>query len=312
LDTADNSVAAKIKSLLNNQNFIFSLALILALTVGQGADWLEPLLLPVLGLAMALSTLDISNRDLTSMKTAPGPILISLLLNFVVLGGTLLLMSRWLINDEEIRAGFVILAAIPPAINVIPYTYILKGNMVFSLIGTTGLYIVALGLTPALMILLLGANYLDPWKLLIILAELIVAPLVVSRIIIATKLDRRMTGWRKTAVKGCFFTTIYIIIGVNREVVFGQRDILIRALIIWIVATPVLGHVFHFIAGKFGKDGPTRISWMVMSTRKNAGLASGIAIALIGDRVAFPAGIHVVVDVLTLLWWGFYLGRKAR
>ena len=59
----------------------------------------------------------------------------SLLLNYVILGGIILLMGRWLINDSEFWAGLVILAAVPLAVAVVPFSYILGANTVFSLTG---------------------------------------------------------------------------------------------------------------------------------------------------------------------------------
>lgn len=296
--------------LLQNQNFIFTLALILGLTIGQGAIWIEPLLLPVLAIAMTLSTLSITNRDLAQIKFRT--VLTSLLFNYVAMGGIMLLMAKWLINDSEIWAGFVTLAAMPPAIGVMPFSYILRGNMVFSLFGTTGLYLLALVLTPGIMILLLGTDLLNPLKLLLILAELIIAPLIVSRVILFTSLHKTIAKWQDTAVKWCFVITIYIIVGLNHRVFFEQPNTLIKVIMIAILTTFVLGHALYFIASKLKIDHPTRISWMAMGTKKNAGLASGIAIALIGERAAFPAGIQAVFEVLTLLWWGFYFNRRAK
>lgn len=312
MDITHKSLTASVSRLLKNQNFIFTLALILALTVGQGAVWAEPLLLPVMAVAMTLSTISITNRDLTSIKSTPRPILVSLLLNYVVMGSMMLLLARWLINDTEIWAGFVTLAAMPPAIAVIPFSYILKGNLALSLIGTTGLYLAALALTPGLMILLLGTNFLSPARLLLILVQLIIIPLAVSRVLLFTGLATRIAKWQDTAVKWCFFITIYIIIGLNRQVFFGQPDILLKVVIILTVVSFVLGHVIYFIAKKFNMDHPTRISWMVMSTKKNAGLASAIAITLIDERAAFPAGILVIFDILTLIWWAFYFKKQVK
>jgi len=280
--------------------------------VGQGASYLEPLLLPVLGVAMTFSTMSIANRNLISLKTMPRPVLISLLLNYVAMGGVMLLMARWLIGDAEIWAGFVVLAAIPPAVGVMPFSYILKGNLTFSLLGLTGLYLVALGLTPGLTVLLLGADLIDPARLLIILVELIVIPLVVSRVLLFTGLSQRIIGWQDTAVKWCFFVTIYIIIGLNRQVFFGQPDVLLKVFIICAVASFVLGHTVYFVARQLKMDQATGISWMVMSTKKNAGLASAVAITLIGERAAFPAGVLVVFDVLTVVWWTFYFRKWVR
>jgi len=173
---------------------------VLALAVGQGAVWIEPVLLPALAVAMTLSTVSITNRDLASIKSTPRPILISLLLNYVIMGGIMLLMARWLINDSEIWAGFVTLAAMPPAISVTPFSYMLGGDTVFSLMGTTGLYLAALGLTPGIMMLLLGADFVNPARLLLILAQLIVIPLGVSRLLLYTGLAQSVIKWRDTAI----------------------------------------------------------------------------------------------------------------
>ncbi len=284
----------------------------LALAVGQGAVWIEPLLLPALAVAMTLSTVSITNRDLASLKTTPRPVLISLLLNYVVMGGIMLLMARWLINDSEIWAGFVTLAAMPPAISVTPFSYMLGGDTVFSLIGTTGLYLAALGLTPGIMILLLGADFVNPARLLLILVQLIVIPLAVSRALLSAGLAQSVIKWRDTAINWVFFITIYIIIGLNRQVFLEQPDILLKVVIISFVVTFAVGHAIEFITRKLDIDRPSSISWMVMGTKKNTGLASVIALTFRGERAAFPAAILSVFGVLTIVWWGFYFKKQAK
>lgn len=303
---------AIVSRLFKNRNFIFVLAIVLALAVGQGAVWIEPLLLPALAVAMTLSTVSITNRDLASLKTTPRPILISLLLNYVVMGGIMLLMARWLINDSEIWAGFVTVAAMPPAISVTPFSYMLGADTVFPLIGTTGLYLAALGLTPGIMMLLLGADFVNPARLLLILVQLIVIPLAVSRALLSAGLAQSVIKWRDTAINWIFFITIYIIIGLNRQVFFGQPDILLKVVIISFVVSFAVGHAIDFIARKLHIDRPSSISWMLMGTKKNTGLASVIALTFIGERAAFPAAILAVFGVLTIMWWGFYFKKQAK
>ena len=62
----------------------------------------------------------------------------------------------WLIDDSELWAGFVVVAAIPLGFAVVPLSYILRGNTAFSLIGFVAAYLAALVLTPAIMILFLS------------------------------------------------------------------------------------------------------------------------------------------------------------
>ena len=301
-----------ISKLFRNRNFIFMLSIVLGLAVGQGAVWTKPLLLPALAVSMTLSTISITNRDLASIKNTPRLIPIALLLNYVVLGGVMLLMARWLIDNSDVWLGFLVITAMPPAISVVPFSYMLGGNTVFALLGTTGLYLAALGLTPAIMMLLLGAELLNPVKLLLILVQLIVIPLAISRILLFKGLAQSIDRWRDTAINWCIFTVNFTIIGLNREVFFGQPDVLLKVIIIAAAVTFGIGHATNYIARKLSRDRPTSISWMVMSTRKNTGLASVVAIAFLSERAAFPAAVCAIFEVLSIMWWGFYFKKRGQ
>ncbi|MFC1903974.1 hypothetical protein ACFLW9_03735 [Chloroflexota bacterium] len=120
---------ATIGKLFRNRNFILTLAIVLGLTLGKpAANWAQPLVLPALALVMTLSATSITSRDFTSLKKMPRPIIISLLMNYVVMGGITLLLAKWLIDDPELWTGFVIVAAVPPAVAVVPFTHILGGR----------------------------------------------------------------------------------------------------------------------------------------------------------------------------------------
>jgi len=288
------------------------LSIILGLVAGQGAVWTKPLLLPALAVSMTLSTISITNHDLTSIKNTPRLIPMALLLNYVVLGGIMLLLARWLIVDSDVWLGFLIIIAMPPAISVVPFSYILGGNTVFALLGTTGLYLVALGLTPVMMMLLLGADFLNPVEVLLILVQLIVIPLAISRILLFKGLAQSIDRWRDTAINWCVFIVTFTIIGLNREIFFGQPDVLLRVVIIAAAATFGIGHATHYIARKLHIDDPTSVSWMIMSTRKNTGLASVVAIAFLSERAAFPAAVCAIFEVSSIMWWGYYFKRAVK
>jgi len=224
----------------------------------------------------------------------------------------MLLMARWLINDNQIWAGFVTLAAMPPAITVTPFSYMLGGNTIFSLIGTTGLYLVALGLTPGIIMLLLGAEFINPARLLLILMELIVIPLAISRVLLSRGVAQSVIKWRDTAINWATFTTIYIIIGINRQVFFEQPGIVFEVIIITIALTFGLGHAIDFIARRLNTDRSTRISWIVMGTRKNTALASVIGLAFLGERATIPAAVLAMFAVFFVVWMGFYFKREVK
>jgi len=221
-------------------------------------------------------------------------------------------MSKWLITDNAVSLGFITYATVPPSISSIPFSYMLGGDMVLTLIGTTGTYLISLGLTPALMIKLLGTQLFSVTALLITLVQLIVAPLAISRVFIKTGLSENIIKWRGTAINWCFFTVTYIIVGINRQVFFDQPDFLLMTILVTATVTFGLGHLIYFIARKAKQSHKTSISLMLMGTRKNAGMASAITLAFFGQRAAFPSAIQSMFEMLIIIWWGIYFREKAK
>src|SRR5207245_6437128 len=75
--------------------------------------------------------------------------LIAFAMSYVVLS-RLILSFAILSPDPQIRNGWVLMAAVPPAIAVVPITSILKGDTRRSLISLAFLYVLGLGLVPAI------------------------------------------------------------------------------------------------------------------------------------------------------------------
>ncbi len=301
-----------ISTLLRNRNFIFLLAIAVGLAVGEGvAVWTQPVVMPALVLVMTLSTATVTSRDLASLKTMPRTILNSLLLNYVVMGGLTILLATWLINDSELWAGLVIVAAVPPAVAVVPFSYMLGGNTVFSLTGLIATYLAALVLTPAIMVLFLDVGFFNPIKLLSILGQLIVIPLVVSRILLFTGLTRNINKWRGIVVNWSFFVVVFTIIGLNRQVFFGNFDVLLKITIIAIAISFILGYAIELIAKVLHVDQATNVSLILMGTKKNYGLASVIALTLLSERAAIPGTICLVFAILHTVWLSFHFKKPA-
>jgi BASS family bile acid:Na+ symporter len=221
-------------------------------------------------------------------------------------------MARWVLNDGELWVGFVTIAAMPPATSIVPFTYMLGGDTVFSLMGVAGLYLVSIALTPSMMILFLGVDVINPVRLLLTLVYLIIIPVAVSRLLLFKGLRETIAKWQEKAVTWCYFIAAYIIIGLNRQFFFEQPDVLLKVLVIAITVTFVIGQVIYFTARKLHTNRSTSISFAVMGTRKNTGLASAIAIAFLGQRASFPTAIYTIVQIIYLVWQGFYLKKRAE
>jgi BASS family bile acid:Na+ symporter len=301
----------KVKSALSNRNFIFVLAIILGLVVGQGATFIKPLLLPLIAVAMTLTTISITNHDLTSIIRTPRTLAISLLLNYVIMSCVILLMAQWVRNDSELWAGLVTIAAMPVATNAVPFTYMLGGDTAFSLMSVAGLHLVAIALAPAMMIMFLGVDLVNPVKLFLTLLYLIIIPVAISRLLLFKSLGQVITKWQDTVVTWCYFTTIYIIIGSNRQLFFEQSDILLKVIVIAVTVTFIIGQIVYVTARKLNTDKSRSITYAIIGTRKNTGLASAIALSFLGQRASFPTAIFAIIQISYLIWQGFYLRKRV-
>jgi BASS family bile acid:Na+ symporter len=303
---------AFVRRLPRNRNFILLLAITLGLSIGEPvASRTEPLILPLLALVMTLSAMNITSREFTSMREMPRTILLSIFLNYILMGSVILLLAWWLINDKDLWTGFVVLATVPPAVAVVPFSYILGGNTLFSLIGMTGAYLAALIIMPSVMAIFLGTGFFNPVKLLMILGELILIPIVLSRVLIFTGLSKRIGPWRGTIINWSFFVALFTIVGLNRQAFFSELDILLRIAAIAIIISFVLGHIIEFVAKALHVDNETNVSLVLMGSMKNYGLATGILLTLFGERAAIPASVCAVFGVLRIVWLGFYYRKRS-
>jgi BASS family bile acid:Na+ symporter len=300
----------KIKHLLRNRDFIMILSLVAGLVWGEGARWTEGLTLPVLAAVMTLSTMGIRGDVFRYPKDLLVPAFAGIGMSYLLLGGFLLLLSSLLIRDRAIGSGFVILASVPPAVAVIPFTLFLKGNSTFSLIGTMGGYLGALVITPLLTLGLLGEGFIDPGKLVIILLELILIPLLLSRILL-----RAGIAWRIEPIKGAitnwsFFVICYTIVGLNREVFLTQPITLLPVVIIALASTFFLGWAIEK-GGQAVRIEPSKLTSLVLlGTLKNYGLAGGLALALFSKKTALPATVSAVFLVVYIIWLQLKLRKK--
>ena len=298
--------------MLRNRYCILLLAILLGLSVDKPlAIWTAPLVLPFLAMVMTLSAIDVTSRELTTLKNIPYSAGLSLLLNYVVLGGITLLLAWWLIEDSDLWIGFVVLATMPPAVGVVPFSYILGGNTLFSLIGMTAAYLAALFIIPGIMALFLGTGYFDPLRLIIMLGELVLLPIVLSRILLVLDMAERIKPWRGTIINWSFFIVLFTIVGLNREAFFIESNTLIRIIVIAVITSFILGFILDLCTRALRVSRETRISMILMGTFKNYGLASGILLTLFGERAALPASVSVVFVFLHLLWLGFRFRKKA-
>ena len=299
---------SKLQGLFGDRNFILSLAIVLGLALGQGALWTEGLVLPALAFVMMLSMTGVEGRLFRSPRTLLTPLLAGLTLNYVVNGGVTLLLGALLIREETFRTGFVLLAAVPPAVGVIPFTGFLEGDIEFSIVATLGCYLSAFIVTPLIIYSLLGFGGDLQVKLIATMAQVIILPFVLSRVLVRTGAAERIARVRGPLLNWSFFLVVYTTVGLNRQVFATQPLSLIPAAALTVATTYLLGTAIER-GGRLLKIDPKRVTSMILlGTSKNAGFAAGLALTLFGRETAVPS----TVQTISMLTYVIYLDLRKR
>lgn len=296
---------SKIKKILRNRNAIFLFALAAGLLAPYAVPVTRHLVLPALGLAMALSMMDITSDLFLSPRSLFFPALLGIIMNYIVLGNIIIGISALLIRDEMLWTGFVLLAAAPPAVAVIPFSGFLRGNGTLSLVGTVGAYLGALAIIPLISLKLLGSVTFDPYKLLMIIFELIVLPLAVSRLLIRKGWNRRIESSRGAITNWSFFVALYTMVGMNHNVILNQTTTLLAVASISVITTFVLGFLIDWVCSLIHIPRDTRTSLVLLGTLKNQALAGGLALTLFAHEASLPAAVSSMIMIAYVIWLDF-------
>lgn len=294
-----------LKSLLRNRNAIFLLALAAGLALPAFTSVTRHLVLPALALAMVLSTMEIGNDTFRKPRTLLFPSFLGIIMNYILLGNIIIVLAAFMILDETVWTGFILLAAVPPAVAVIPFSGFLKGNGPLSLFGTVGAYLGGLAIMPLIAIGLLSSAAFDSLQLLMVTLELIVLPLCVSRILIREKWRGWIAPYRGTVTNWSFFVVLYTLVGLNRTMILGHPLTILPIAAISIFTTFVLGFLIDWIGSRFHLPRETRTSLVLLGTLKNQGMAGGIALTMFSQEAALPAAVSTMVMIVYIIWLDF-------
>jgi BASS family bile acid:Na+ symporter len=277
--------------LLRNNGFILALALAAGIALGQGANWTRAAITPLLAVIMTLSLVGVSSTVFTGGRRLLKPAAIAVLLNYGLLGGALVLLAFGLLGDPTLRAGFVLIAVVPPAVAVS-----------FALVGSVAGHIAAFLLTPVLTVALLGSSLVEPRQLLIALLQLVALPFVISRLL---RKSAGIVGWldryRGSLINWGFFVVVYTIIGLNRSAFLGFSSELVPVAIISFCCTFGIAHAIYAVARLFRVTSSMRVSFAVMGAWKNYGLAGAIALLYFGEAAALPAAVTTAFAIANFI-----------
>lgn len=289
-------------AMLRNRDAIFILALALGLAWGGATAWSRHLVVPTLALIMTLSCLAVPSSIFREPRALVGPALGGLVLSYLLLTGLMLLLSAWLVDEPAFFRGMVVLAAVPPAIVVLPLSVVLDGDPPYTLVATMGAYLGGLVLIPTLFLCFFGGGSLFDIRLALVMLELIVAPLLISRLLLKLGWNRWLEPRRGTITNWGFFVCVYTIVGLNRQVFLDDPVSLLPVATVAVLTTFGLGEALRWFLGRQGLPSSRVTSMLMLGTLKNFGLAAGLALTLFDPRSAVPATVSTIAFVPYLIW----------
>ncbi len=291
--------------LLYNRNFIVMLAFISGMLFHQGTLWTRYLVLPLLSVIMTLSIMSLDSQIFRTPRSLMLPAFLGTLMNYGILGNLIILMSAFLIHNNSIWAGFVTLAAVPPAVAIIPFARYLKGNMTYAHTGTTGAYIGSLVIMPLIFFGLLDIHSIDQIKLFTIAMALIALPIAVAGILIRTGLNDHINPLKGMMTNWSFFLITYTLIGLNRDTIMTHPLSLVPMAAVAFLSTFFLGFLIQWIGGLFHINKSNLTVLYLLGTLKNYGLAGGLAFYLFSREAALPAIVMIIFMTTYITWLDF-------
>ena len=293
------SIRRRIVDLIQNSTSVLILSVLLGLVLPGPAGATEALVTPALMVMMAFSLTEVDlGRDIKSSGSLKSGLL-GIIINYGLLSGLILLLS-YSLPDESLRHGFVIMAAVPPAVAVLPMTRILKGDMSLSFAGEILSYLASLLLMPLIIYLFVHQTGISPIYLLQISIVLILIPALASRLVRLIPINPVLP------INLGFFLVTYTVIGLNQGALWTDGW---SVAWISIARTFAVGLAVFILARSAGLKSSQAISLTLLGSFKNLGLAAAVSLLLVGPAAGLPAAFCVLAETVFFILLSFARSR---
>lgn len=233
--------------------------------------------------------------------------LIAGLLSYGVVSG-LVLAFAFLIPDPDIHNGWVLMAAVPPAIAVVPITSYLKGDTRRALISLALLYLLGLGLVP-LITLAFTSHTASVEELVFQTVLLVGVPIVASR---PLRRWSRVADVRTSVVSVSFFFLVVAVAGSTRGPLLARPDLIMALGLMAFTRTFILGGAVFALAALLRRSHEQRVAATAFASFKNLGLTVVLAFSVYGATATLPAIVSLVFEILWLGALPFLFRAHAR
>lgn len=300
----------KFISIFLNRNFILMAAIVAGLALGDEVSFLNHFSLYILGAVMAFSATSLATNELLPVSNAIRISASSVLLNFIVFPTIILTAAWFLIPDKLIFYGFVVIAASPAGAAIIPFTTMLGGDLKYSIIGVSGIYLASVFITPFMIEIFTAQSSLSSFQLLMMMMKVIIIPLFISRLLLVKSLKHFTVRWRGKITDLGFALIIIGAVGSNQNQIFTDYQLMLICAFILMAGIFVPGILFHYISTRHAIPLPRTISMNMMLTIKSSAFTTAASFALFGPAATLPSAVLAVVVLLYLIFLGFLYPKK--
>lgn len=283
-----------LREIILNNPIMMSIGFALGLALGGFPFFNSELITLALVVMMSLSLGGISFKGL-EVKEHFSTTILALLLTFGLGTGSTILIA--FLFEDPIRSGWIIEAVVPSAVCVIPFTFLLRGNVENSLVSSAIIYLASIGITPLLMIAILGME-VNPLSLVSSVLIMIFIPIIVSR---GVKRVTMSADTRVAIINLSLLMVSFAVVGANREFFFRDPYLIIILLAAAAARVFIPGLAIYWIAlkSRFGRK--QGVNMVLFTTYKNTGMAAALAATLIGTEAALPAAISTPIEIIWLV-----------
>lgn len=211
-----------IKYYFSRAFLLFLLAGLAGIILPQGAEIGKTLTLPALTVILTISLL----RMPRGFFRNPGPLVIPAIwgniMNYFILANFIIWPSIFLIRDENLWVGMVLLAAVPPAVSIMPLAKLFPGQPRDLFGGLSGAYLGAILIAPLIGIGFLKYIPLNYSGIILLVLELIILPLALSRVAVDKDWDKFFAPYTETIYDWCFFIVFYSLAANSRYLILHR------------------------------------------------------------------------------------------
>jgi BASS family bile acid:Na+ symporter len=293
---------AAIKYYFSRSSALFLLALLTSIIIPQGAAIGKALILPSFTIILTITLLRMPRGFFRHPAKLFFPALYGNITNYFILSNFIIWSSIFLIRTEGFWIGIVLIAAVPPAVSIIPLSKLLQAEQSTSVAGMAGAYVGGILFVPLIGIGFLKYIPLNYSGIILLVVELIILPLVFSRVAIDKEWDSIIEPYEGMINDWCFFIVFYALAAASiPQILQHPRDAFFIALIAF-TSTFLIGYAIEKIGSFYHVSRAKITALTLLGTLKNYGLAGGMALIVFNRDAALPAIIFTAIMLIYELW----------